>query len=411
MVTFLLVDQLLALTTPFSSGFGLLLFLAALAISAVPNLMKQNNLIARFKNGIKPSNVVLPLLIITYSILGATNAPCHGHWFFSLATVFLVIYSWKFLEIYTRCSDFKQIIEPKHALVGLFIVYFCLCMSVNGYDIYSILQGGPTNRPSGLYLEPSHLILYASPLIFTAISNHQTRAFGILLTVFIFVLAFTLTYVALAGLIILYYLIHYQLTKHKFANSKNLLLVFLAVTIFAATFNGSYITDRMKTDITDRMKTESVVGSERKNLTTLVYLNGWLLAKATIENTSGIGLGLGAMGCSEVINNDEQTLSAEVKRYTGNIKGKIISVRDGSFLAAKIISELGLLGMCLIAFVFYKIILNLLKMINFEFDLILTGSMCLIMMLFFLRGLPYFSAPIVFCLILMFHYKKVLNRP
>lgn len=403
MVAFLLFDQLLALTTPFSSGFGLLLFLAALAISAVPNFMKQNNLIARFKSGIKPSNVVLPLLIINYSILGATNAPCHGYLFFSLSTAFLVIFSWKFVEIYTCCLNFNQIIEPKHAIVGLFIVYFCLCMSVNGHDIYSILQGAPTNRPSGLYLEPSHLILYASPLIFTAISNQQTRAFGILLTVFIFVLAFTLTNFALAGLIILYYLIHYQLTKRKFANAKNLSLVFLSMTIFAVTLNGSHITDRMET--------KSVVDSGTKNFSTLVYLNGWLLAKATIENTSGIGLGLGAMGCSEVINNDKQTLSAEVKRYQGKIDSKIICIRDGSFLAAKIISELGLLGICLISFILYKIILNLLKMLNFEFDLILTGSMCLIMTFLFIRGLPYFAAPIVFCLISMFHYKKVLNRP
>jgi len=403
LVIFLLFDQLLALATPFSSGFGLLLFIATLAVSAIPKLINCKNLFYSYKSNIKHSNSLL-LLVSAWSIIGTANAPCHGYWFFSLATTLFLVFSWKFIQIYVSHLQFEQIIVPKHALIGLISIYFCLILAANGLDLYSILQGAPTNRPSGLYLEPSHLILYASPLIFTVIHSQQTRVFGVLLTVFIFVLAFTITNIALSSLIMLCYLIHYLLAKRKFANTKNLLPMFLAMTLFATTINPLYITSRLGLNY-QKINVATEYGT--RNFSTLVYLNGWLLAKSTIQNTSGMGLGLGSMGCSDVINNNKQTLSAEVKTYKGNVERKVIGVRDGSFLVSKIISELGLLGIFLIGFVVFKLSLIWLKLLIYEFDLIVTGSICLILILFFIRGLPYFSAPVMFCLITIIHNMKI----
>jgi hypothetical protein len=180
--------------------------------------------------------------------------------------------------------------------------------------------------------------------------------------------------------------------------------MFLAMTLFATTINPLYITSRLGLNY-QKINVATEYGT--RNFSTLVYLNGWLLAKSTIQNTSGMGLGLGSMGCSDVINNNKQTLSAEVKTYKGNVERKVIGVRDGSFLVSKIISELGLLGIFLIGFVVFKLSLIWLKLLIYEFDLIVTGSICLILILFFIRGLPYFSAPVMFCLITIIHNMKI----
>jgi len=123
LVAFLLLDQLLALTTLFSSGIGLVLFISTLAISAIPKLIYNNNLIGLFKAGASSSNAIVPILIVVYSVIGASIAPCQGHWYFSLATVILLMFSWKFLQLYISNLKVEKIIEPNHALLGLILIY------------------------------------------------------------------------------------------------------------------------------------------------------------------------------------------------------------------------------------------------------------------------------------------------
>jgi hypothetical protein len=84
-------------------------------------------------------------------------------------------------------------------------------------------------------------------------------------------------------------------------------------------------------------------------------------------------------------------------------------VRDGSFLASKIISELGVVGVLLIGFIVYNLVVVLRKMLNYEFDIIVAGSICLIAILLFERGLAYFAAPVIYCLISIIHSQKVLK--
>lgn len=393
LVCFLLFDQLLALATPFSSGLGLSIFMGLLAITSMPKAFKQPNKVSDLLASLTPVRLIVMVLIVIYSLIASINAPCNDYFSFSLTTTFLVVLTWGFLNVYTSNFEFNEVIEPTHALVGLVVIFLFLCMATMGFDLYSILKHSPTNRPSGLYLEPSHIALFASPLIFTVIKSQQTRIFGILLTVFISVLAFTLTNLALTGLVMVCYILHSLFSGHwKVAKTNGFLIMFMAILLFAFTLHSSYLRDRLETT------------KETKNGSMLVYLNGWLLAESTILHTNGLGLGPGAMGCSEAINNDPKTLSA--RPGVTSFNGEIICVRSGSFLASKVISELGWLGIIVVALLCYQLARVFISALSFEFDLLLVGSLCLTATLFFIRGVTYFSAPTVFCILMLFCFKS-----
>lgn len=393
-VAFLLTDQLLALATPFSSGLGLIVFILCLALSLVPELKTSVGLLRTFKRKLTLTNCLLPVLLVPYSLFCVVNAPCNGQITFAIATVLLIVFTWFFIKIYVEHIKFKNIIEPNHALFGLLLIYFFLCMAANGYDLYSMLQEMLTNRPSGLYSEPSHLILYASPLIFTVIHDNKTRLLGILLTIFIFVLAFTVTNAALISLVMFFYTSHYFISRKELSLVKGNFIIFVVMILFALSFNRPYIQDRLN------VSQEINVSQETRNLSTLVYLNGWLLAKESLLNTSGTGLGLGSMGCSESINNSSSTLSAFTKTYDG----EIICARSGSFLASKIISELGVLGVLILIYIAFKLLCFFKVGVSRKFDLILYGTVSLTITLLFIRGTTYFSAPSIFCLLMMLNY-------
>ena len=322
--------------------------------------------------------------------------------FGTITLVLLIVISWKFTQIYVSRLDIKQIIEPKHALIGLVIIYLSICLATNGYDLYSMLLHSKTNRPSGLYLEPSHLILYAAPLIFTVIYNEDTRLVGVILTIFIFVFAYTVVFMVLAWSIMLLFTLHFWFTRNRRSSNSLSLIAFAMASIFAISMHGNYLQGRLNLYQT----IGNAKNAQNANLTTLVYLNGWLLAKATVIHTRGVGLGLGAMGCSEAINNDSKTLSAEV-RAESKID-EIVCMRDGSFLASKIVSELGVFGIALLGFLTYKLFRMTALSFKSEFDLILVGTTCLAVLLLFARGLPYFSAPVVYCLISLIYFSKIL---
>ena len=83
------------------------------------------------------------------------------------------------------------------------------------------------------------------------------------------------------------------------------------------------------------------LSSDTRNLSALVYLQGWQLIIESLQRSGGWGVGFQQLGMhgTEV---PAAELIYEITRNEGNL-------RDGGFGLAKIVSEFGVLGFCLVA--------------------------------------------------------------
>jgi hypothetical protein len=76
---------------------------------------------------------------------------------------------------------------------------------------------------------------------------------------------------------------------------------------------------------------------QENNMSSLIYLNGWLMASENLSNSFGIGLGVNRMGCNPL----PQTELSNFMNHEES-DGLPFNYNDGSFLASKLISEIGI---------------------------------------------------------------------
>ena len=135
---------------------------------------------------------------------------------------------------------------------------------------------------------------------------------------------------------------------------------------------------------------------ELNNLTSLVYLHGINITYDNFILGKGIGLGFNNMGCyAGEIFSDYET---KIRLYYNTVKP--IHHQDGSFLASKIISDFGLIGISMLIYFTIKF-LSLLKnsIVNFKKENIFLIAVSITLFLsIFLRSTSYFTAFNVFCL-------------
>ncbi|UVO50924.1 hypothetical protein M0208_10500 [Sphingomonas sp. SUN019] len=96
-------------------------------------------------------------------------------------------------------------------------------------------------------------------------------------------------------------------------------------------FDLSYFLDRIQFDV-----------SATTNLSTLVYIQGWEMIGSATSKTLGWGLGFQQLGYTFL----DAPTSNLIYRLTG---GTDLNLKEGSFAASKLISELGVFGLVLIA--------------------------------------------------------------
>ena len=155
--------------------------------------------------------------------------------------------------------------------------------------------------------------------------------------------------------------------------------------------------------------------SNLTNLTTLVWVQGWFLALLNSANTLGLGLGFNALGL-------DSTLYPEVTDIIYENTGRYFNLNDGGFLAAKLISEFGMLGLVFsVAYFFW--LLNAPFMISslyskfYKFESTLYKSMIAKRILataivfgfgveFFLRGVGYFSVTLLLAIAAVIYLVK-----
>lgn len=220
-----------------------------------------------------------------------------------------------------------SLINSKNLDLYKSIKYTFLIFTIFG--IYHILVIGGPHNPFP-FSEASHYALFFGPfsVLLYALSTSKTlKIFIVFLLILLGVLFPNTTILTYAFLI---FLLHIKL------NIKNIILISLGGIIFInIIFNNIYFYKRIF--FWNEQSSE--------NLSSLVYLQGVQDAYYSLISTSGLGLGFQQLGTQE-----PSEAGIVIQNLMGNDTG--LNRQDGGFTAAKIIAELGFLGLFLLALYF-----------------------------------------------------------
>lgn len=163
----------------------------------------------------------------------------------------------------------------------------------------------------------------------------------------------------------------------------------------------SYFLDRIQFDVT-----------ATTNLSTLVYIQGWEMIGAATRKTFGWGLGFQQLGYTFL----DAPTSNLIYRLTG---GTDLNLKEGSFAAAKLISELGVFGLLIIithgifavkAFIRIRrvAVLGDVKSLG---EILAWCSVYTYTVDMYVRGAGYFSSPTMLVVTSIFFLKKSRMEP
>lgn len=373
-----LCDQLLSVFLPFSSGA---FTFAIIAIFITRVTIKHRTL---------TTVVIASAVAIGFGFLGAGLSGTPVTLFF-VSTVVVLACMWT-VGAGLRGYD-SLLITCRGAFVGVLVSSGFLLLAVLGWDAMSFFQGAPTNRPSGLYGEPSHYALFVMPLWLIAYQHRQYRAWLYVALAFSLVTCFSATLAAF--LIFALVLTTYQSTAHANLSLYKVTRLLIAGSTLAIL--AYFLSDLL---FLDGVSIRDYVGSrlytlirpdddDAFNLSSLVLLQGIELAKLSFSHSLGMGVGLGNFGTSTLVLDQ----SAYRSLINTIMNGSDLSLRDGGLLASKLVGELGVFALPIAL-----LLVRHFRRLNATLDAKLLGyhgafSVALLCALF-IRALPYFSAPV-----------------
>ena len=152
--------------------------------------------------------------------------------------------------------------------------------------------------------------------------------------------------------------------------------------------------------LTDEYFSERLTTSTFENETLLVWLQGWLLIFSTLDYSNGLGMGFQMLG------HDKDALPMMSDLIFDMLNVGYQNIDDGGFLSAKIIGELGLLGIFFV-FIYLKYFYRSAIFLNKRFSSTLQKEELILIKIFsgfvlsmsiemFLRGIGYFSTGTLF---------------
>ncbi|MCO4822893.1 MAG: hypothetical protein KC469_12545 [Flavobacteriaceae bacterium] len=173
------------------------------------------------------------------------------------------------------------------------------------------------------FSEPSHYALNIGGILLAAglYQSAKIRLFIVLTVMTMGILFPSLILLVISFSLLIFYLFY---TYHK---TMVIGLFFIAGICVINIENMSYFTERLS------------FTSDSNNLTALVYLQGWQDMFTALVNTNGFGLGI-----QNISQLDPGSFGEKI--YT--LLGRYSNREDGGFLAAKLVSELGVLGIFLL---------------------------------------------------------------
>lgn len=225
-----------------------------------------------------------------------------------------------------------------------------------------------SSKPVGLFSEPSHLALVLAPLlVYTcAIESRWHRMF----IVFFFVWSLLIQNLTTLSVVILSFLILF-----RFNLPRVLLLVLLVGGLVVADLD--YFTSRV------------LITSESENLSVLVLLQGWEIARAMLDETHNWGAGFQQFGLSNI--------SGDISSKIALLSEDSLNLFDGGSTASKLVGEFGIFGIVglLIYSLFFLWAFRQLRQVHAHpkegGQLFLISCLFAFVIELFIRGVGYFS--------------------
>lgn len=297
------------------------------------------------KIAISSAKVFLVLCIyILFSYFVAKTGPCNDKLLKLVLTapsfLFLILVC---LEVGWRASDNDWLKLQKTAtwiLLAAFVGFVIEALLPASFPSTAVYRSA--GKLSGLFNEPSHVAFSLFPIvaILLVAESKQLRRNGILALCGLVVLSRSSTLIGLIVAWILYRL----LVQRKIGRS---LFVGVGLSFFvmlAAVVNY----DRFVAPTLDRIVGVIAV-DKTKNLSSLLYVQGWQDAWANLLRTKGLGLGFNLMGCKPLPDVPARAFIAKEYKLQ-------LNAEDGSFLLSKIVSETGVIGILFFVFIIWWLI-------------------------------------------------------
>lgn len=231
-----------------------------------------------------------------------------------------------------------------------------------------------------IYPEPSHLALAVIPwftLLFLSVSPVGKKwVFGLLI---VFAALSTNTTIVIYMLLALVWV-------------RPPLVLIMVMVIYILFFNEQQLIERLSLNKAifpcHTVIFESVHGywsgcPAFVSTSTLVWLKGWHLAYLNLIETAGWGIGFQQLGYSGAYSMISESIRA------GTIGGVDLNIRDGASLAAKIISEMGLVGMVFLSYslIIFAMYLRTISQRNYFWIAAFVGGLFEL----YIRGYGYFT--------------------
>ncbi len=313
--------------------------------------------------------------------------------FYSLVFLIVVVAAFLFAQKVSTLT-YQQLLNSIYVVILILITLGWLKFFYTPFTAYSVL-----GKPVFPFSEESHFAL-ALGMLTISYASVGTFYKVVFISVNSFLLA--LFFPNLTLLVFSILTVFTSLLRLKPIYFKLILLllpIFTTLVLFGLLSSSEYFSSRLTFDNT-------------KNLTTLVFLQGWDMAYLNLITTKGLGIGFQMLGMSDgILSNFTEIIST--------ITDKPHNLTDGGFLASKIISEFGIIGVFIIIFYIYYLVkfifygnrvwneIRLSNDINYiqrlKKQLLIKGILFGFLVEVFLRGYGYFSPGVFLALVVVFY--------
>ena len=315
----------------------------------------------------------LCLLFATYNVLIVLQNKCNTDILKSLVSLILV-----FLFALGVKNIIEQLVKKSDLILHRKInQIFKILIFTNFFSIAFEKIALGSARPSGVFFsEPSHAAFLIVPitLLFALQHNIVFVTLGLLSMILAYsssgIATLLILLVSIYAFLLFRAVIYLRVGRFQ---AGFMIITFLFVLIA--------LTDSNTLDRLNGLFSSSNDSSDR-NLSSLVYLNGWLAAFEYLKQTRYFGIGFNLMGC-------EGGIETDLKSAIVHLADAYLNYNDGSFLLSKMLSEFGLLSIFILLFLSF----NFLKM----FHLILISTLYKRPMQYFTKlGFALYSVSFVF---------------
>ncbi len=313
--------------------------------------------------------------------------------FYSLTFFIVIVAAFLFAQKISILT-YQQLLNSIYVVILSLIALGWLKFYYTPFTAYSML-----GKPVFPFSEESHYALALGMLTvaYASVGGYK-RILFMIVNSFLLALFFpNLTLLAFSILTMFVTLL--RLKPIYFKSILLLLPIFITLLLIVLISSSEYFSSRLTFENTT-------------NLTTLVFLQGWDLAYLNLMETNGLGLGFQMLGMSDTITSSFTEKISEISVTPHNLE-------DGGFLASKIISEFGIIGIFIIIFYIYFLVDFIFKSnsvwneIRFSNDiyyiqrlkkqLLLKGILFGFLVEVFLRGYGYFSPGVFLALVVVFY--------